>query len=192
MIKINLLLARGAKKKESIKQQIAILVIVLVVSVAVMGGIYLFLLGMIKSTKTEITQTETEIQQLKAKIGQIENLKKLEEEVRKKLDVLNQLRLGKTGPVKRLAALSDTVPDRLWLTRYNESGDSIAISGIAYTEELIADFMRNLEASRQFFQVELQVSEQVEVSGVKAKRFDLSCKLAPKKEEPKAQQPPKK
>ena len=193
MIKINLLLVRGAKKKETIKQQITILVFVLVVSVVVMGGIYLYLVGLIKSTKTEIVQAETEIQQLKAKIGQIENLKKLEDEVRKKLDVLNQLRVGKTGPVKRLAALSDTVPDKLWLTRYNESGDSITISGIAYTEELIADFMRNLEGSHQFFQVELQVSEQIVVSGVKAKRFDLSCKLAaPKKEEPKPQQPQKK
>jgi type IV pilus assembly protein PilN len=192
MIKINLLLVRGAKKKETIKQQISILVLVLVVFAAIMGGIYLYMVGMIKSTKTEIAQAETEIQQLKAKIGQIENLKKLEEEVRKKLDVLNQLRVGKTGPVKRLAALSDTVPEKLWLTRYNESGDSITISGIAYTEELIADFMRNLEASHQFFQVELQVSEQVDVSGVKAKRFDLSCKLAaPKKEEPKPQQPPR-
>jgi len=193
MIKINLLLVRGAKKKETVKQQIMILILVLVASVVIIGGIYFYLLGRISSAKAEIAQTESEILQLKAKIGQIENLKKLQEEVRKKLDVLNQLRVGKTGPVKRLAALSETVPDKLWLTKYGESGDAITISGIAYTEELIADFMRNLDASRQFTQVELQVSEQVDLSGVKAKRFDLTCKLASlKKEETKPQQPPNK
>jgi type IV pilus assembly protein PilN len=193
MIKINLLLVRGAKKKETVRQQIIILILFLVVTVAIMGGIYSYLLGKISSTKAAITQAESEIQQLKAKIGQIENLKKLEEEVRKKLDVLTQLRVGKTGPVKRLAALSDAVPDKVWLTRYTENGESVSIGGIAYTEELIADFMRNLEASQQYYQVELLVSEQVDVSGVKAKRFDLTCKLgAPKKEEPKPQQPPKK
>jgi len=193
MIKINLLLVRGAKKKETLNQQIIVLVLFLVVTVVIMGGIYLYLLSKISSTKAAISQAETEIQQLKAKIGQIENLKKLEEEVRKKLDVLNQLRVGKTGPVKRLAALSDAVPDKVWVTKYTESGESLSISGIAYTEELIADFMRNLEASRQYSLVELLVSEQVDVSGVKAKRFDLTCKLgAPRKVEPNPQQPPKK
>jgi type IV pilus assembly protein PilN len=193
MIKINLLLVRGAKKKETVKQQIIILILFLVVTVVIMGGIYFYLLSKISSTKVAISQAESEIQQLKAKIGQIENLKKLEEEVRKKLDILNQLRVGKTGPVKRLAALSDAVPDKVWVTKYTESGESLSISGIAYTEELIADFMRNLEASRQYSLVELLVSEQVDVSGVKAKRFDLTCKLgAPRKVEPNPQQPPKK
>ena len=193
MIKINLLLVRGAKKKETVKQQIIILILFLVVTVVIMGGIYFYLLGKIRSTKDDITQAESEIQQLKTKIGQIENLKKLEEDVRKKLDILNQLRVGKTGPVKRLAALSEAVPDKVWISRYTETGESVSISGTAYTEELIADFMRNLEASQQFSLVELLVSEQVDVSGIKAKRFDLTCKLgAPKKEEPKLQQPSKK
>jgi type IV pilus assembly protein PilN len=90
-------------------------------------------------------------------------------------------------------ALSDTVPEKVWLTRYAEGGDSVSIGGIAYTEELIADFMRNLETSQQFSSVELLVSEQVDVSGIKAKRFDLTCKLGPlRKEEPKPQQPLKK
>ena len=193
MIKINLLLVRGAKKKETVKQQIVILILFLVVTVVIMGGIYFYLLGKISSTKTSITKAEGEIQQLKAKIGQIDTIKKLQEDVRKKLDVLNQLRVGKTGPVKRLAALSDAVPDKVWITRYTETGESVSIGGIAYTEELIADFMRNLEASQQFSLVELLVSEQVEVSGIKAKRFDLTCKLGVlKKEEPKPLQTPKK
>ncbi len=193
MIKINLLLVRGAKKKETVKQQVFILLIFLVVTVVIMGGLYLYLMGKISATKSDISQAESEIQQLKAKIGQIENLKKLEEDVRKKLSILNQLRAAKTGPVKRLAALSDAVPDKVWITRYTEAGENVNIGGVAYTEELIADFMRNLEASRQFTQIELLVSEQVDLSGIKAKRFDLTCKLgAPKKDEPKLPQPSKK
>lgn len=193
MIKINLLLVRGAKKKETVKQQIIILILFLAVTVVIMGGIYFYMLSRISSTKTAITQADSEIQQLKSKIGQIENLKKLEEDVRKKLNILNQLRAGKTGPVKRLAALSDAVPDKVWVTRYTESGETVSIGGIAYTEDLIADFMRNIESSLQFYQVDLLVSEQFDVSGIKAKRFDLTCKLgAPKKEAPKPQQPPNK
>ncbi len=193
MIKINLLLVKGAKKKETVKQQVVILVAVLATSVAIMAGIFVYLTGRISETKAEISRSENEIQQLKAKIGQIENIKKLQDEVKKKLEILNQLRAAKTGPAKRLYALTEATPEKLWLTKYSESGETVSISGIAYTEELIAEFMRNLDTTHEFFQVELQVSEQVELSGVKAKRFDLVCKLAPqKKEESKSGQPPKK
>lgn len=185
MIRINLLLTKGAKHRESVKKQIIILVLFLVITLLLIGGAYGYLLGRIHFAKTAITQAESEIVQLKAKIGQIDNLKKLKEEVRKKLDVLNRLRAGKSGPVKRMAVLSDAVPERLWLTKYAETGESVSIGGVAYTEELIADFMRKLELSREFSQVELLVSEQIIISDVKAKRFDLSCKLGvPGKEEP--------
>ena len=111
--------------------------------------------------------------------------------MQKKLNVLKQLRANKSGPVKRFAALSDTVPDKVWLTKYTEVGEAVSMGGIAFTEELIADFMRNLEASRQFNQVELLVSEQMDLSGVKVKRFDLTCKLGVRKtEEPKPPQTP--
>lgn len=192
MIKINMLLVRGARTKETAKQEIIIASLILTMLVLAMAGVQWYLITRVTTTKGAITQAEQEIQLLKAKIGEIENLKKLQDEVRKKLDVLNQLRAGKTGPVRRLAALSGAVPDKVWLTKYSESGDALSISGIAYTEELIAEFMRNLEASRQYRQVELQVSEQVELSGIKAKRFDLTCLVgAPRKEEPKPKQPPK-
>ncbi len=190
MIKINLLLVREARHKENSRQQINILIFFLAVTVLIMVGIQLYLVSRIHSAKLSITKAESEVAQLKSKIGQIENIKKLQEEVQKKLDVLKQLRAGKSGPMRRLAALSDSLPDKVWLTRYTETADAVSIGGIAYTEELIADFMRNLDASGQFHQVELLVSEQMELSGVKLKRFDFSCKLgAPRKETLKPQQP---
>ena len=79
-------------------------------------------LGKISTTKSEITKSEAELANLKKKIGEIDNLKKLQAEVQKKLDILNQLRKEKTGPAIRLARMSDIVPEKMWLTRYQESG----------------------------------------------------------------------
>ena len=63
---------------------------------------------------------------------------------------------------------------------------TVSISGLAYNEELIADFMRSIQASQEFANVELQVSEQQEINGIKLKKFDLSCAIkAAIKEEPK-------
>lgn len=185
MIKINLLPVRATKKKESAKQQLLIFIVTLVAFLAVAMAVYSVTLIRIKSAKNDIEKSDQEIQRLKKVIGEIDNIKKLKEEVKKKLDVLNRLRKEKTGPAIRLAKLSEATPEKLWLTKYVESGTNISIAGIAFNEELIAAFLRNLQSSGEFANVELQVSEQVELSGVKAKKFDISCSLqAAKKEEP--------
>jgi type IV pilus assembly protein PilN len=184
MTKINLLPVRALKKKETARQQVSILIISMVGVLIIGLSIYTTALAKISAIKGQIQRSENEIKDLKAKIGEIDNIKKLQAEVKKKLDVLNQLRKEKSGPASRLAKLTDAVPEKLWLTKYSEAGGIIAFSGIAYNEELIAEFMKKLQASDVFANVELQVSEQVEVGGIKAKRFDMAVVANVVKEEP--------
>jgi type IV pilus assembly protein PilN len=192
MIKINLLPYRVSKKKETAQQQLTILVAIIVGAVMLLAAIYIITAGKIKTTNSEIARSESELADLKKKIGEIDNLKKLQAEVQKKLDILNQLRRGKTGPAIRLARLSDIVPEKMWLTKYTENGNNVSISGLAYSEDLIAEFMKNIQSSNEFANVELQVSEQQELNGVKLKKFDLSFSLKDsKKEEPPKGQTPK-
>ncbi len=188
MIRINLLPVRAAKKKETARQQTTIALVSIAGVLLIFFALYSVTLGKISGTKNEITSTENEIEQLRKKIGEIDNIKKLQAEVKKKLDILAQLRHEKTGPATRLATLSDAVPEKLWLTKYAEGTGTVSISGTAFSEELIADFMRRLQASADFTNVELQVSEQAEVSGVKLKKFDITCMLKRQKKE----EPPKK
>ena len=60
---------------------------------------------------------------------------------------------------------------------FTAPNQDVKISGIAFTEDLIAQYMKALEASKDFMTVELIVSEQVELAGTKLKKFDLSMKL---------------
>jgi type IV pilus assembly protein PilN len=177
MIKINLLPVRAAKRKETARQQAVIVAGTLVLVLLLALGAYLYLLIKISSTKDEISKSEQELAELKAQIGKINELEKLKAEVTKKLDILNQLRREKTGPVNRLKTISQAVPERLWITGYSESGTTVALSGVAFSEELIADFMRSIERSPDFATVELVVSEQVVISGMKLKKFDLRFNL---------------
>lgn len=180
MIKINLL-PRASRKKEIIQQQFLILGLSVLVVLLVGIGVYATMLTRIGTAKAQIESSEAEIRSLKAKIGAINNIKKLQAEVKKKLDVLSQLRREKRGPAARLAALSDSVPEKLWLTKYAESAGSVSVSGDAFNEELIALFMKNLQASGAFSNVELQVSEQTDIGGVKAKHFDLAFQIKEQK-----------
>ena len=131
----------------------------------------------VRDTKQDITTANTKITELKVKIGKLEALKTLKADVKKKLDVLTDLRKKKVGPAQRLATISTSTPDQLWLTGYSESGDTVKIAGLAYNEELIAKFMRNLEDSAEYMKVDLVVSEQKEIVKLKLKRFELTCKL---------------
>jgi type IV pilus assembly protein PilN len=189
MIKINLLPVRAAKKKETAVQQISLFCIILVLVFAGIMILYFVKRLQISDTKNDISTANNTINVLKTKIGKLEELKALKEQVKKKLDVLNQLRKNKTGPAQRLATLSDSVPKQLWLTSYSESNSNIKISGLAYNEELIATFMRALEASIDYTAVELVVSEQKELNGVKLKHFDITCKLRSSVETAKAPTP---
>lgn len=177
MIKINLLPVRAAKKKETAVQQLVIMGISVLVVVALVGGAYLYKRNEIKSTKQEIDAANAKINELKNKIGKLEEIKTLKEQVKKKLDVLNQLRKNKSGPAQRLSTLSDITPDQLWLTNYDEKGDAVSIKGYASTEELISKFMVNINSSADYTAAELIVSEQKDQGGTKLKYFELSCKL---------------
>ncbi|NVN89874.1 MAG: PilN domain-containing protein [Desulfuromonadales bacterium] len=189
MIKINLLPVRAAKKKETAVQQISIFFFGLVLVLAIAMTMFFVKRLQISDTKNDISTANNKINDLKSKIGKLEELKTLKEQVKKKLDVLNQLRKNKTGPAQRLAILSDSAPDQLWLTSYTETNADIKMSGLAFNEEMIANFMRSLEASTDYAGVELLVSEQKESEGVKYKRFDITCKLRSSVEASKSQQP---
>ena len=177
MIRINLLPLRASRKKETVRQQVSILLLSLAGVLLIGLLMYFLLLAKISTATAQIENSESEITALKAKIGAIDNIKKLQGEVKKKLDVLSQLRREKNGPASRLAALSEAVPPKLWLTKYAENGGNVNVSGFALSEELIANFLKNLQSSGAFTNVELQVSEQTTVGGEMAKRFDITFQL---------------
>jgi type IV pilus assembly protein PilN len=177
MIRINLLPLRASKKKETTRQQISILALSCIGVLLVGLFLYWLMVAKLNTATAQIETSESELRTLKAKIGTIDNIKKLQAEVKKKLDVLGQLRREKTGPASRLAALSDSVPEKLWLTKYAETGSNVSVSGLALSEELIAVFMKNLQASGAFTNVELQVSEQTALGTETAKRFDIVFQL---------------
>lgn len=177
MIKINLLPVRAAKKKETAIQQFVLAGIVIVLIALIVSALYVVKHVQVAATKDDITSANNKIKDLETKIGKLNELKNLKIQVKKKLDVLSQLRKNKTGPAQRLASLSDLTPEQLWLTNYNETSGDVKISGIAFTEELIAQFMRSLEASSDFMAVELLVSEQTVVADTKLKKFDITMKL---------------
>ncbi len=177
MIRINLLPVRAARKRAMEIRQVAIFCSTLLLLIIIISSMYIFERIRINRTRSEIADARIKIAELDKKIGKLNEIKQLQAQVKKKLDILAQLRKNKTGPASRLATLGDVTPDQLWLTSYAEKEREVKIAGVAFSEELLAAFMMKLEASKDFAGVELLISEQTELAGKKLKRFELTCKL---------------
>lgn len=178
MIRINLLPVRAAQKKAKLHGQVAAMALALILSLVACGAVYSSMSMRISTQKKEIAQTEAKINSLKKVLGEVARFKQLQKEYQAKLDVLATLKEKKTGPVHLLDELSRVLPDKLWLTDFNESGGTISIRGIGLNEATVAIFMRDLEASPYYQGVELKVTEQqVQKSGLKLQKFDLACRI---------------
>lgn len=178
MIRINLLPVRAAQKKEALRGQIAILVLSLVGTLVACGAVYAAMAMQIGAAREDKAAKETELLQLRAAIGEVDKFKKLQKDLQEKLGILDKLKQGKTGPVRLLDSLSNALPEKLWLTSFKETGGAVTIAGLGMNEETVATFMRNLEDSPSFRNVELTVTEQAEQGdGPRLQKFELSCQV---------------
>ncbi|PLX86561.1 MAG: fimbrial protein [Desulfuromonas sp.] len=175
MIRINLLPVRAAQRKEKIRTQVSVLCLGIVLVCVGCGAEYIRMGSKIDDKAAEISVIEQENNQLKKKIGEVSRYKKLQADLKKKLDILNVLKEGKSGPVHLLNELSLALPDKLWIVDFSVSGTTASLKGLCFSEKIVASFMRNLEKSPYYRNVELGVTEQANVSGVKLQRFALTC-----------------
>jgi type IV pilus assembly protein PilN len=150
MIKINLLPIRAARKRESVKQQL-ILGAVLLIGAGV--GLYLWYNSMatqIDDRNKQISTTKQQIEQYKRAIGEVEKYKGLEEKLKRKLEIIESLVKGKTGPVRVLDRMSQLVPKQVWLMGWTEtSGGSVTLEGEAVSNKYVAQFITALKDSSE-------------------------------------------
>jgi len=177
MIKINLLLARKEKKKVGLRKEIVVLIVSVVLLLA---GLFVVQWRLDKEkddTVSKISGTKKEIAYYKSLTTEVIKAKEAQKTLQDKLNVINTLRKEKASPAKVLDELSIDKPEKLQLESLKKEGSKLGIEGIALDDETIANFMTNLRKSKLFKGVDLIVSEQVEQSKIKLKKFILSCEI---------------
>ena len=177
MIKINLLLARKDKKKVGMRKEFIVLILSIVLLLVVFTLIQWRLEKEKEDTLTKISDTKKEIAYYKSLTTEVNKAKEAQRTLQDKLNVINSLRKEKATPAKVLDELSIDKPEKIHLESLKKEGSKLGIEGIALDDETIANFMTNLRKSKLFKNVDLIVSEQVEQSKLKLKRFILSCEI---------------
>jgi len=177
MIKINLLVARKEKKKVGLRKEIVVLIASLLILFAGLVVLQWRLEKEREDTLSKISETKKEIAYYKSLTTEVVKAKEAQKTLQDKLNVINTLRKEKAGAAKVLDELCMDKPEKLQLESLKKDGSKLGIEGVALDDETIANFMTNLRKSKLFKGVDLVVSEQVEQSKIKLKKFILTCEI---------------
>ncbi len=180
MIRINLLPVRAAQKKERVRAQLSIFFLCILLVLISCGALYTKKVIELGDIKKEISSIKEQNSALQKKIGQVKDYEKKKEELQKKLKILSTLKENKSGPVYLLDELSNSLPEKLWIDKFSEKGGNITISGIADSENTVAEFMNELNSQNHYKDIELKVTQQTKINEIKMQKFTLTCRVKSK------------
>lgn len=178
MIRINLM-PRAEARRQAARQRDRQIGLVIA---SILGLIVLISELMTRTRLNEAENTtemyKTQLAELERKSKEAQKLEKMRDELNAKLRTIDVLERQRTGPVRVLEDLSDSTPEKLWLTEMRESGGSLSLLGRGLDNQTIAVFMEDLEESPYFNQVDLVETKQVEDGKAKLKEFSIRATVA--------------
>lgn len=147
---------------------------------AYIGLTYTSSMKQISQLDEEIMTTRQEIAQLKSKVTELKEFERKKKEIDSKLQVLNQVSSGRYFHVKLLNELNRILPSTVWITSYSEEGGgqstaNITLSCKAIYPTDVTDFMRSLEDSPFFSNVQLQYVRQEIEDDQQIVVFEIKC-----------------
>jgi len=180
MLEINLLAHREAKRLADIRESVVVLLLGLV---AVGLGV-IFVDGRIESqiavAQATVRQLEAEVERYRPQEEQVAAFKKRKAELENKLEVIRELERARSGPVMMLDQLADETPERLWLTTLSTEGGKIRLAGASLDNVVVADFLRALNRSDYFSNVDLiKTDRETPINGVRLVKFEITADFSP-------------
>ncbi len=178
MIRINLLPYRAAQKKENIRRQISIFLLLLILIAVALFYFNILLNHRVKSLTDRVTQTRTELNHYRRAIREINQIKRKLALLNKKMSIIKGLNQRRKEPVLLLDAMTRLVVDKkMWLTRLESRANIVQLSGVALDNQTVANFMTRLEHSPLFSSVNLNMLRQSPpFQGVILKDFEITCR----------------
>jgi len=179
MIEINLLPHREAKRVADLRDSIGLLGLGLVV---ISGGI-VFLNGQINdqlaNARLSVQQLESDIARYKPQEALVAEFRRKKSDLEDKLEVIRGLDRKRSGPVRMFDELATQTPDRLWLSKITTEAGQLKLEGNSLDNGVVADFLRALNGSRYFANVDLVKTggTAAPVDGVQLVSFEITADL---------------
>ena len=185
MIEINLLPHREARRAADLRQTVALLILGLVIEAGLIAYMNSEVADSLVAAEASTAQLQGDIEQYKPQEAQVEGFKRTRGQLEDKLGVIDGLDKGRSGPVRLLDELAIYTPERLWLTGLETSGVQIKLQGESLDTGMVADFLRGLNESKYFTNVDLdRTARGKEIEGVKLVTFVITAELTRPPDQP--------
>jgi type IV pilus assembly protein PilN len=205
VIRINLLPIRKVKRAEASQRQFAYMGLAILATVVGVVFLHLQANGQLEDIKRRNTILTAEVARLKQEIGDYEKIRAQREELLRQRKTIQALDAGRTGPVYLLREMSEILspgkgptfdrvtyeetlrrdpnagfnaswdPRRVWIEAYAEDQKHVRVRGSAKSNEDVAEFLKRLNSSVFFGNVNLDSTTQVSGRGIKFVNFGLSA-----------------
>jgi type IV pilus assembly protein PilN len=159
MIRINLLAAeRKQTKKKAVSLQSGQKLTIGCTLILVLAGLFIgwryWVVGRDSAQlDADIANAQAETTRLHSVIEQVQQFEQRKAQLQQRVQLIEQLRKGQTGPVHMLDQISRSLPNMLWLTELKQSDKTpgeVQIDGRCTTLTGLSDFVSNLESTGYF------------------------------------------
>ena len=151
MIRINLLPFRAARKREDIRQQVSIFVLLIIFLILGLSYYSIHLDKKITKITNEITQVNNEIALYKEKAKRVNEIRAAIAIYEKKVDTIKSLKSRRREVIVLLDNTTELIiPEKMWLTSLKINKTTVEMSGIAFDQKTVADFMTKIGESPLF------------------------------------------
>lgn len=184
MIRINLLKPESKEFKEGPavsrpefrpKKPFPFTSVFVLLLIAVLAAGFFYQKQKINAEQERLQTAQAEKKKLEYVIAKLDELEKQKAVYMRKIGLIQQLRAQQDSAVTIMDELSKKLPDWVWLTDLSSQGQMIQIKGNALSNNLIADYISNLESSPHLTNVNLLSSTQR--SGRSAQFLEFSLTL---------------
>lgn len=151
MILINLLPHREAARKRRRDVFYASLGASALAGVVIAGGIYLWFAAQISSQQNRNEILSQEIKRLEAQIKDIATLQQEIAALRARQQAVEDLQADRNMPVHLLNELVRQLPDGVYVTSVKQNVNTVAIAGVAQSNERVSELLRNLGGNSAWF-----------------------------------------
>lgn len=158
MIRINLLAearAAATRRKAPAMPTGAKLNNLLFLAGILLGVAYIAVMGLVLISKRrhldqEIGKARIEAERLKSIIEEVKGYEAKKESLEAKIKLINDLKTNQKGPVRLMDEISKALPDLVWLSSLDVSGDQITMRGRTLSPNAVSTYLENLKKSPFF------------------------------------------
>ncbi len=197
MIRINLLKPEAKEIREGpplpgpevrAKKAFPLTTLVILLIIGVLAAAFFLQKRMISQERNSLEAARAEKTKLQYVTAKLEELEKQKALFERKINLISELKVQQDTAVRIMDELSRRLPEWVWLTELSFQGQLIELRGNALSNNLIADYIFNLQNCPHFANINLVASTQETSRNTQFLEFSLTLNyLLPQAAQPQEQ-----